>query len=66
MKSVNKEARVDAFIKTMILIPAGTRCCESHLDEAGLLTFDSICDIHLVENTTNLGAHEIEELILSL
>ena len=49
---LSQDARFKAFIDSNILIPAGARCCGSHLDSHRMLTSESFTNINTQANSS--------------
>lgn len=65
-KTVSQEAIIDAFIKTLVLIPKGSRCCLAHIDENGFLRESSIAELSHDSEKSELKSSEIEKIIYDL
>lgn len=64
LKQISKEAIIEAFCQTRILIPFGSRACPTHFDSLFKLKLEDLNEIKIYRTNTKLNSQQIEDLLL--
>ena len=63
---VSNETRIRIFMIKRIFIPPNSLCCLNHLNDYGMLTNDSISNLEVHSETSNLDKNSVEDMIIGL